>query len=151
MTCLTEGFVCPGVSYFLQPAKQIPALLLVDAEVIVVGFKSALMGANTNAHAQAHADQVKHQANLGFGQRQGKDTVGRRQIYALLRMPLFVAAWIAAFAYFPLWLASLALAGWVAKITPGIRMVKDSTLTSPEKQNPCVRRSRAATTRHPLS
>ena len=41
----------------------------------------------------------------------------------MLRLLVFVAAWITAFAYLPLWLASLALAGWVAKITPGVRMV----------------------------
>ena len=41
----------------------------------------------------------------------------------MLRIPFFIAAWIAAFAFFPLWVATLALAGWVAQITPGIRMV----------------------------
>jgi hypothetical protein len=59
-----------------------------------------------------------------FDQRPGKkNTLPTRQRNAMLRLPLFVAAWIAAFAYLPLWLVALALAGWVAKITPGVRMV----------------------------
>lgn len=60
---------------------------------------------------------------VGFDQRPGKNTLPTRQRNAMLRIPLFIAAWIAAFAALPLWLVSLALAGWVAKITPGIRMV----------------------------
>ena len=60
---------------------------------------------------------------VGFDQRPGKNTLPTRQRNAMLRIPLFIAAWIAAFAALPLWLVTLALAGWVAKITPGIRMV----------------------------
>ena len=58
-----------------------------------------------------------------FDQRPGGDTLRVRQRNALLRIPLFIAAWIAAFAYLPLWLASLALAGWVVKIAPGVLRV----------------------------
>jgi hypothetical protein len=60
---------------------------------------------------------------VAFDQRPGKNTVRARQRNALLRIPLFIVAWIAAFAYLPVWLVSLALAGWVVKITPGVRMV----------------------------
>ena len=60
---------------------------------------------------------------VGFDQRPGADTLSVRRRNAMLRIPLFLGAWIAAFAYLPLWLASLALAGWVAKITPGILRV----------------------------
>lgn len=41
----------------------------------------------------------------------------------MLRLPFFITAWIVAFAVLPLWLVSLALAAWVAKITPGVRRV----------------------------
>jgi len=58
-----------------------------------------------------------------FDQQPGEDTFRVRRRNALLRIPLFLGAWIAAFAYLPLWLASLALAGWVVKITPGVLRV----------------------------
>jgi len=58
-----------------------------------------------------------------FDQRKNGPTVAARQRNALLRIPLFIAVLIAAFLYLPVWVAGLALAGWVAKITPGIRMV----------------------------
>ena len=73
-----------------------------------------------------------------FDQRTGKDTVPTRQRNALLRIPLFVAAWIAAFAYLPLWLVSLALAGWVAKITPGVRMVNARFQNVGSNEEPAV-------------
>jgi hypothetical protein len=60
---------------------------------------------------------------VGFDQRPGEDTLRVRQRNALLRILLFLGAWIAAFVYLPLWLASLALAGWVAKIAPGVLRV----------------------------
>ncbi len=60
---------------------------------------------------------------VGFDQRPGENTLRARQRNAMLRIPLFIGVWIAAFAYFPLWLASLLLAGWVAKITPGVLKV----------------------------
>ena len=41
----------------------------------------------------------------------------------MLRIPLFVAAWIAAALLLPVWVVALAFAGWVAKIVPGVRMV----------------------------
>jgi hypothetical protein len=59
----------------------------------------------------------------GFDQRAGGVSVALRQRNAVLRIPVFLAAWVAAFAYLPLWIPVLALAGWVAKITPGVRMV----------------------------
>ena len=46
-----------------------------------------------------------------------------RQRNAILRVPLFIGAWGAAFALLPLWIPALAFAGWVAKITPGVRTV----------------------------
>ncbi len=60
-----------------------------------------------------------------FDQRPGKDTVPQRQRNALLRLALFVAAWIAAGLVLPLWVAALAFAAWVAKVLPGIRLVNE--------------------------
>lgn len=60
---------------------------------------------------------------VAFDQRPGMDTVPRRQRNAMLRIPLFVAAWIAAGLLLPPWLVALAFAGWLAKVLPGIRMV----------------------------
>ncbi|MFP6605934.1 MAG: hypothetical protein VCC19_05115, partial [Myxococcota bacterium] len=42
---------------------------------------------------------------------------------ALIRIPFFLAAWVTAFALLPLWAASLALAGWVAWVTPEVRRI----------------------------
>lgn len=39
------------------------------------------------------------------------------------RIPLFVAAWIAAGLLLPMWVVALALAGWLVKVVPGIRLV----------------------------
>jgi hypothetical protein len=58
-----------------------------------------------------------------FDQRSGEDTVGRRQRNALLRIPLFVAAWIAAALLLPAWVVALVFAGWLAWIVPDIRLV----------------------------
>ena len=58
-----------------------------------------------------------------FDQRPGKDTVPQRQRSAMRRIPLFVAAWIAAALVLPMWVVALAFAGWVAKVAPGIRRV----------------------------
>ena len=60
---------------------------------------------------------------VGFDQRVGGVTLAVRKRNAFLRIPFFIAAWVAAFAYLPLWIPALAFAGWVAKITPGVRMV----------------------------
>ncbi len=72
----------------------------------------------------------------GFDQRVGKDTVAARQRNAVLRIPFFIAAWIAAFAFLPLWVATLALMGWVAKVTPGIRMVNREFQNVGPSENP---------------
>lgn len=58
-----------------------------------------------------------------FDQRPGRDTVRRRQRNALLRIPLFVAAWILAGLLLPMGWVALAFAGWIVKIVPGIRVV----------------------------
>jgi hypothetical protein len=58
-----------------------------------------------------------------FDQRPGKDTVPQRQRNAMRRIPLFVAAWIAAGLLLPMWVVALVFAGWVAKIVPGILLV----------------------------
>lgn len=58
-----------------------------------------------------------------FDQRPGESTVPRRQRNALLRIPLFVAAWIAAGLLLPMWAVALAFAGWVANVVPGVRLV----------------------------
>lgn len=57
-----------------------------------------------------------------FDQRPGEDTIPQRQRSAMLRIPLFVTAWIAAGLLLPL-VVALAFAGWVAKVVPGIRLV----------------------------
>jgi len=58
-----------------------------------------------------------------FDQRPGRDTVPQRQRNAMLRIPLFVAAWIAARLLLPMGVVALAFAAWVAKVVPGIRRV----------------------------
>jgi hypothetical protein len=60
-----------------------------------------------------------------FDQRPGKNTIPQRQRNAMLRIPLFVAAWIAAGLLLPMWVVALAFAGWVAKVVPGIRLVNE--------------------------
>ncbi len=58
-----------------------------------------------------------------FDQRSQGQSVRSRQVHALLRMPLFLAAWITAFALLPWWIPSVALVAWVARVLPGIRSV----------------------------
>lgn len=60
-----------------------------------------------------------------FDQRPGEDTVPRRQRNALLRIPFFIAAWIAAGFLLPVWVVALAFAAWVAKVAPGVRFVNE--------------------------
>jgi hypothetical protein len=60
---------------------------------------------------------------VAFDQRPGTDTVPRRQRNAMLRIPLFVAGWIAAGLLLPMWVVALTFAGWLAKVVPGIRLV----------------------------
>ncbi len=43
----------------------------------------------------------------------------------MLRIPLFVAAWIAAGLLLPTWVVALAFAGWMAKVVHGIRLVNE--------------------------
>ena len=58
-----------------------------------------------------------------FGHRPEGPTVATRQRNAMIRLVLFIAAWVAALVYAPIWMVAAAFAGWVAKITPGVRMV----------------------------
>ena len=60
---------------------------------------------------------------MPFDQRSRGPTVRSRQQRALLRIPVFLGAWVAAFAWLPVWIPTLALVAWVAKVTPGIRSV----------------------------
>jgi hypothetical protein len=60
---------------------------------------------------------------VGFDERARGPSVVDRQRNAMLRIPIFIAAWLALFAVLPIWGSVLALAGWIAKITPGVRMV----------------------------
>lgn len=62
---------------------------------------------------------------LPFDQRPGPDTVPRRQRNAVLRIPLFAAAWIAAALLLPAWLVAAVLVAWLALVVfPGTRMVQ---------------------------
>ncbi len=60
-----------------------------------------------------------------FDQRSGEDTVSKRQRAALIRSPLFAAAWIGAALILPTWAIAIAFAAWFAKVLPEIRMVND--------------------------
>ena len=60
---------------------------------------------------------------VGFDQRARGVPLAVRQRNAVLRIPFFIAAWVAAFTFLPLWVAVLLFAGWVTKVTPGIRRV----------------------------
>jgi len=55
----------------------------------------------------------------------GGPGVPRRLLLAAARIPVFIAAWIAAFAVLPSPLVAVALAGWAASITPGIRRINE--------------------------
>ena len=58
-----------------------------------------------------------------FDQRSGENTVPTRIRGAMVRLGLFVAAWIAALLLLPTWLVALAFAAWLVKVVPGIRDV----------------------------
>jgi hypothetical protein len=58
-----------------------------------------------------------------FDQRANGPSVRSRLRNAALRIPFFLAAWVAAFAWLPVWIPSVALVAWIAKVTPGIRSV----------------------------
>jgi hypothetical protein len=51
--------------------------------------------------------------------------IKRRFISALLRIPVFVGAWIAAFSLLPTTWVGIALLAWAAWLTPGIRYIND--------------------------
>jgi hypothetical protein len=59
-----------------------------------------------------------------FYQRVDGPTSRERQQRAMRRIPFFFAGWVAAFVFLPLWIPTVALVGWIAKITPGVRIVK---------------------------
>lgn len=71
-----------------------------------------------------------------FNLRPGEDTVPKRIQTANLRLALFVAAWIAAFMVLPTWIVVLALAGWVAKVTPAVRLIQDRFQTAGASEEP---------------
>ena len=58
-----------------------------------------------------------------FDERVGESSVPRRIRNAAIRIPIFVAAWIVAYAALPAWIVNLALVLWLAKITPGVLLV----------------------------
>ncbi len=58
-----------------------------------------------------------------FDQQVGGARIEARLLKAGIRIPIFAAAWVAAFFVLPLWIPALALAGWIAKITPGVRII----------------------------
>ena len=58
-----------------------------------------------------------------FDERVGERSVPRRVRNAAIRIPLFLAAWLVAYAALPAWIVTLVLALWLAKITPGVLMV----------------------------
>ncbi len=58
-----------------------------------------------------------------FDQRPGSDTIPKRQRNAMLRIPLFLAMWVAAALLLPAWGTALLFAAWLVKVTPGIRMI----------------------------
>ena len=53
----------------------------------------------------------------------GGPPVQRRARRAILRIPLFVAAWAIAFASLPAWVVGAALVAWAAWITPSVRFI----------------------------
>jgi hypothetical protein len=58
-----------------------------------------------------------------FDYRPDGPTVATRQRNAMIRFAFFLAAWVAALVYAPIWLVAAVFVGWVAKITPGVRMI----------------------------
>ena len=55
---------------------------------------------------------------------------------AFIRIGIFAAAWVAAFSVLPLWLPSLALIGWIAKITPAVRTINNRFQNVGPNENP---------------
>lgn len=60
-----------------------------------------------------------------FDQRAGEDSVPRRIRRATLRIPLFLAGWIAAGLLLPTWIAAPAFAAWSVNVVRGIREVNE--------------------------
>jgi hypothetical protein len=60
-----------------------------------------------------------------FDSRPGGPPIKRRFISALLRIPVFVGVWIAAFSLLPATWVCIALLAWAAWLTPGIRYIND--------------------------
>lgn len=57
----------------------------------------------------------------GFGlRRRGPDDIGLRAKWAMLKLALFVAGWIAAFVFLPFEWVAISLLAWAAVMTPGI-------------------------------
>ena len=51
-----------------------------------------------------------------------------KAIFAILRMPLFIGLWIAAFHYLPSWVAGGLIIGWIAWVIPGVRRMQRNFL-----------------------
>ena len=71
-----------------------------------------------------------------FGHRMGRGSPANRIRNAMLRIPLFLAAWVVMFTFLPLWVAGLALAGWVAKIVPVVRTIHERFQNVGPDENP---------------
>ena len=61
----------------------------------------------------------------------GGPSVQKRAMRALVRIPLFLAAWVLALIQFPNWLVALAFAGWAAWLTPRIRFINNEFQNEP--------------------
>jgi hypothetical protein len=59
-----------------------------------------------------------------------------RILKAAIRIPIFAAAWVAAFSVLPIWIPTLALVGWIAKITPGVRTINRRFQNVGPNENP---------------
>ncbi len=71
-----------------------------------------------------------------FDQQVGGAPIAVRLRKAGIRIPIFAAAWVAAFSVLPLWIPTLALAGWIAKITPGVRTINRRFQNVGPNENP---------------
>jgi type IV secretory pathway TrbD component len=71
-----------------------------------------------------------------FDQQIGGARIEVRLLKAGIRIPIFAAAWVAAFSVLPLWIPTLALAGWIAKITPGVRTINRRFQNVGPNENP---------------
>ena len=58
-------------------------------------------------------------------------SVRRRQIMALLRIPVFIGVWIVAFAFLPSWLASGLLLAWGVVAFRGVRKIHEQFQSIP--------------------